>query len=163
MGTLSTDSSDSTRPLTTPQALSVHHILDDFDCGHGTLNDWLKRRSIKNEASGASRTYVVRYQNHVIAYYTLATGAVQCARAPGRIRRNMPDPIPVMVLGRLAVHLHWQKKGLGRNLLADAVRRTVHVADIAGIRALVVHALSDEARRFMNGLVFGPRPRIRWI
>ena len=146
MGKLNTDSS--TPKLTAPEALNEHHILDDFDCGHDALNAWLTHRALKNEASGASRTYVVCHRSHVVAYYTLATGAVQCAHAPGRVRRNMPDPIPVMVFGRLAVHRHWQRKGLGRDLLADAVRRTLQAADIAGIRALVVHALSDEAKRF---------------
>ncbi len=154
MGELSTDPSK----LTTPEPLCTSHILDDFDCGHDTLNDWLKRRAIKNEASGASRTYVVCHQNHVIAYYALATGAVQCVDAPGRIRRNMPDPIPVMVLGRLAVHLSWQKKGLGRDLLTDAVKRTLQAADIAGIRAFVVHALSDEAKQFYEQFGFQPSP-----
>lgn len=152
MGKVSTG--PSTPKLTAPEALNTHHRLDDFDCGHNALNDWLKRRALKNEASGASRTYVVRHQRRVVAYYTLATGAVQCAYAPGRIRRNMPDPIPVMVLGRLAVRVDWQKKGLGRDILADAVRRTLQAADIAGIRALVVHALSDEAKRFYERFGF---------
>ncbi len=144
--------------LTAPETLSAHHILAEFDCGQDTLNNWLKHRAIKNEASGASRTYVVCHQHHVIAYYTLATGAVQCVDAPGGIRRNMPDPIPVMVLGRLAVHLKWQKKGLGGDLLADAVKRTLQAADIAGIRAFVVHALSDEAKRFYERFGFQPSP-----
>lgn len=158
MGKLSTGPPDSTPKLTAPEALSAHHILDGFDCGHDTLNDWLKRRAIKNEASGASRTYVVGHQNHVIAYYTLATGSVHSSQAPGRIRRNMPDPIPVMILGRLAVGLDWQKKGLGGDLLADAVKRTLQAADIAGIRAFVVHALSDEAKQFYERFGFHPSP-----
>lgn len=156
MGKLSPDSS--TPNLTAPEALSTHHILDDFDCGHDALNNWLKQRALKNEASGASRTYVVCHQNDVVAYYTLATGAVQCAHAPGRVRRNMPDPLPVMVLGRLAVRVDWQEKGLGRDLLADAIRRTLQAADIAGIRALVVHALSDEAKRFYKRVGFQASP-----
>ena len=157
MGKLSTDP-DPTPKLTAPEALSADHILDDFDCGNDALNDWLKRRAIKNETSGASRTYVVCHQSHVIAYYTLATGAVQCTDAPGRIRRNMPDPIPVMVLGRLAVHLDWQKKGLGGDLLADGVKRTLQAAEIAGIRAFAVHALSDEAKQFYERFGFQPSP-----
>ncbi len=157
MGTLSADS-DSTPKLTAPEPISASHLLDDFDCGHDTLNTWLKRRAIKNETSGASRTYVVCRQNHVIAYYTLATGAVERARAPSRIRRNVPDPVPVMVLGRLAVHLNWQKKGLGGDLLADAVKRTLQAADIAGIRAFVVHALSEEAKQFYERFGFQPSP-----
>lgn len=156
MGKLNTNAS--TPKLTTPEALNTQHILDDFDCGHDALNAWLKHRALKNEASGASRTYVVRHQGHVVAYYTLATGAVQCAHAPGRVRRNMPDPIPVMVLGRLAVHVDWQKKGLGCDLLADAIRRTLQAADIAGIRTLVVHALSDEAKRFYERFGFQSSP-----
>ena len=156
MGKLSRDSS--TPKLTAPEALSTHHILDDFDCGHAALNDWLKHRALKNEASGASRTYVVRHQSHVVAYYTLATGAVQCAHAPGRVRRNMPDPIPVMVLGRLAVHRNWQRKGLGRDLLSDAIKRTLQAAGIAGIRAFVVHALSEEAKGFYERFGFQPSP-----
>ncbi|MCY4131587.1 MAG: GNAT family N-acetyltransferase [Nitrospira sp.] len=156
MGKLNTDAS--TPKLTAPEALNTHHILADFDCGHDALNDWLKHRALKNEASGASRTYVVCHRSHVVAYYTLATGAVQCAHAPGRVRRNMPDPIPVMVLGRLAVHVDWQKKGLGRDLLADTVRRTLQAAAIAGIRAFVVHALSDEAKRFYERFGFQSSP-----
>ncbi len=155
MGKLTTDQ-DSRPNLTAPEALRAHHILENFDCGNDTLNDWLKRRAIKNETSGASRTYVVCNQNHVIAYYTLATGAVECRQALGRIRRNMPDPIPVMVLGRLAVHVDWQKRGLGGDLLADAVKRTLQAAEIAGIRAFVVHALSDEAKQFYERFGFQP-------
>jgi len=150
--------SDQPKILSFPEILSAHHILADFDCGQDTLNNWLKHRALKNKASGASRTYVVCHQHHIIAYYTLATGAVQCVNAPGRIRRNMPDPIPVIVLGRLAVHLQWQKKGLGGDLLADAVKRTLQAADIAGIRAFVVHALSDEAKQFYEQFGFQPSP-----
>jgi GNAT superfamily N-acetyltransferase len=149
---------DSPPILTAPEALNQGHILDNFDCGSHALNEWLKRRAFKNEASGASRTYVVCQQNHVVAYYTLAVGAIQCVGALGRVRRNMPDPIPVMVLGRLAVHQRWQKKGVGRDLLADSVMRTVQAAAIAGIRAFVVHALSEEAKRFYEQYGFQSSP-----
>jgi GNAT superfamily N-acetyltransferase len=154
---VSTDPAEKPK-LTAPEPLSTRHILEDFDCGQNTLNDWLKHRARKNETSVGSRTYVVCRQNHVVAYYTLATGAVQCADTPGRIRRNMPDPIPVMVLARLAVHLNWQGKGLGGDLLADAVRRTLQAGDLAGIRALVVHAISHEAKRFYEHFGFQPSP-----
>ena len=157
MGKIRSDKAQYSNPRP-PEALNTHHILEEFDCGNDTLNEWLRRRAIKNEASGASRTYVVCHQNHVIAFYTLATGVVQCRNAPGRIRRNMPDPIPVMILGRLAVHLDWQKKGLGADLLADAVKRTLQAADIAGIRALVVHALSEEAKQFYERFGFQSSP-----
>lgn len=157
MGTLN-KTSDWSPQLTAPESLNTQHRIQNFDCGISTLNIWLKHRVIKNDISGASRTYVVCHQNHVVAYYTLATGAVRCADAPGRIRRNMPDSIPVMVLGRLAVHLDWQKKDLGSDLLADAVKRTLQAADIAGIRAFVLHALSDEAKKFYEQFGFQPSP-----
>ena len=151
---------DKHQPLTPrpPETLNPDHILENFDCGNDTLNQWLRDRVMKNETSGASRTYVVCYQNHVIAFYTLATGAVVCRHAPGRIRRNMPDPIPVMILGRLAVDLDWQKKGLGGDLLTDAAKRTLQAADIAGIRALVVHALSEDAKQYYEQFGFQPSP-----
>ena len=157
MGKVRSDTNQPLQPLP-PEALRTHHILEDFDCGNDTLNEWLRRRAVKNEASGASRTYVVCDQKHVIAFYTLATGAVQCRNVPGRIRRNMPDPIPVMIVGRLAVHLAWQKKGLGGDLLADAIKRTLQAAAIAGIRALVVHALSEEAKQFYEQFGFQSSP-----
>ena len=103
---------------------------------------------MQNEASGASRTYVVRAGKRVVGYYSLANGAVTHAGPPGRVRRNMPDPIPVMVLGRLANDKDFQGLGLGKGVLRDAVLRTVQAADIAGIRAILVHTISVEAKRF---------------
>lgn len=131
-----------------PEPITVAHCLDHFDCGLQTLNLWLQRQALVNEISGASRTFVVSEDGHVIGFYALATGSVRRGDAPGKIKRGMPDPIPVMVLGRLAVDLHWQKKGVGPGLLKDAVFRTIAVAKQAGIRALIVHALSDKARDF---------------
>ncbi len=143
-----------------PQPLRPDHELDDFDCGEPELNFWLQERSLQNENSGASRTYVVceTGSKRVAAYYCLATGAVQRASAPGGVRRNMPEPIPVIVLGRLAVALTHQGCGLGRGLLRDAVLRTLQAADIAGIHALLVHALSDEACEFYKRWGFQPSP-----
>lgn len=112
------------------------------------LNDWLKRRALKNEAQGASRTYVLCAGEVVIAYYCLANGAVAQITATGGVRRNMPDPIPVMVIGRLAVDRHWQGEGIGRALLRDAILRTLQAAEIAGIRAILVHGISEEAKEF---------------
>jgi len=157
LGTLSPSRKPPARPRP-PEALNAQHVLDDFDCGNDSLDAWLKRRAMKNYASGASRTYVVCYGKHVVAYFSLATGAIQCVNVPGRIRRNMPDPIPVMILGRLAVHLDWQKKGLGGDLLADAVKRTLQAAGISGIRAIVDHALSEEAKRFYEHFGFQSFP-----
>lgn len=141
-----------------PERLGEDHEIDAFDCGDQSLNDWLRRRARRNESEGASRTYVVCVGRRVVAYYCLAAGSAALATAPGRVRRNMPDPIPVMVIGRLAVDRAWQGKHLGSGLLADAIRRTMGAAEIAGIRAILVHAISDEARRFYEERGFMASP-----
>ena len=134
--------------ITAPEPITSTHILTDFNCGVPSLNDWQKRQALKNEVSGASRTFVVCKDLQVIGFYALATGSFNRQEAPGKIKRSMPEPIPVMVLGRLAVDVHWQKKEIGRGLLKDAVLRTIKAAKHAGIRAMVVHTLSEEARNF---------------
>ncbi len=134
--------------LSAPELLSSTHVINAFDCGEPVLNDWLTRRALKNEDSGASRTFVVCRGNQVIGYYVLATGSVMHKEAPSKIRRNIPEPIPVMVLGRLAVDKNMQSSGIGRGLLRDAILRTLGVSKQAGIKALLVHALSDAARKF---------------
>ncbi len=141
-----------------PQKLTAAHDLSQFDSGEPALDDWLRRRALQNEASGASRSYVICTAGCVIGYYSLAAGAVAHAVAPGRIRRNSPDPIPVTLLGRLAVDKSFHGRGLGSALLRDAVLRTVQAAGIAGIRAILVHAISDSARRFYehSGFVASP-------
>jgi predicted N-acetyltransferase YhbS len=144
--------------ISPPEKLSEAHDLSAFDCGEPVLNDWLRRRALQNEASGASRTYVVCAGKRVLGYYTLAVGAVAHAEAPGRVRRNMPDPVPVMVLGRLAVDTRVQGRHIGGGLLRDAVLRTVQAAEIAGIRAILVHAISAEAKRFYEGYGFVASP-----
>ncbi|MEZ4557406.1 MAG: GNAT family N-acetyltransferase [Caldilineaceae bacterium] len=121
--------------LTAPALLDEQHDLMPFSCGEAELDDWLKRRARANQSSGASRTYVLAAQDRVIAYYALAGGAVIAREAPGRVRRNMPDPIPVIVLGRLAVDRAWQGQGLGTAMLRDAVLRTLQAAEIIGVRA----------------------------
>lgn len=131
-----------------PEPLCSTHELEDFDSGNAELDDWLKRRALKNEQGGASRTYVVCIGHKVIAYYCLAAGAVANINAPGRVRRNMPDPIPVIVIGRLAVDRSCQGKGFGRALVRDAVLRTLQAAKIMGIRAILVHAISEQAKQF---------------
>jgi GNAT superfamily N-acetyltransferase len=146
---------DAIRP---PEKLSSTHNLSDFDSGEPVLDDWLRRRALHNEASGASRTYVVCLSKTVMGYYTLAVGAVAHAEVPGRVRRNMPDPLPVMVLGRLAVDKSFQRRGIGKGLLRDAVLRTVQAAEIAGIRAILVHAISEPAKRFYEGCGFIASP-----
>ena len=139
-----------------PIAGTLH--VASFDCGDTTLNDWLQRRAIKNENSGASRTFVVCENNTVIGYYSLAVGAIAREETSGKVRRNMPDPIPVMVLGRLAVDTNWQGKQIGIGMLKDAIQRTLIVAEQAGIRALLVHALSEKTRSFYQHWGFHESP-----
>lgn len=134
--------------LAAPEPLGAHHSLDHFDSGVASLDAWLKRRATGNQASGASRTYVTCDDGVVVGYYALASHAVATLAATGRVRRNMPDPVPVVVLGRLAVARTHQAKGLGRALFQDAAARVMHAAETIGIRALLVHALSEEARAF---------------
>jgi GNAT superfamily N-acetyltransferase len=144
--------------LSAPEPLSAAHDPSDFNSGSETLDHWLRRRALRNEDAGASRTYVVCAGSKVRGYYCLAAGSVELTRAPGRIRRNMPDPVPVMVIGRLAVHSTLQGQGLGLDLLLDAVRRIRRAARIVGIRAILVHALSEDAARFYRKAGFRPSP-----
>jgi len=120
------------------------------------LNDWLRRRALQNQQSGASSTYVVLDKMRVVGYYSLAAGSVARETAPGRVRRNAPDPVPVVVLGRLAVDRDFQGQGLGRALLRDAILRTLQAADIIGVRAILVHALSEQAKRLYEDCGFAP-------
>lgn len=150
--------SPSSDRLSAPEKLSTNQDLSQFQCGEPTLDDWLKRRALRNEESGTSRTYVTCVGNRVVGYYALAVGAVAHADAPGRVRRNMPDPVPVMVIGRLAIDQTIQGQSMGPALLRDAVLRTIQAADIAGIRAILVHAVSDRAKRFYEkwGFISSP-------
>jgi predicted N-acetyltransferase YhbS len=141
-----------------PEKLTPDHDLSQFQCGEPALDDWLRRRALQNEDSGASRTYVACDGNKVVGYYALAAGAVAHIDAPGRVRRNMPDPVPVMVIGRLAVDQTLQGQALGPALLRDAILRTLQAADIAGIRAILVHAISERAKAFYEkwGFISSP-------
>jgi GNAT superfamily N-acetyltransferase len=131
-----------------PRHITSDHDVSQFDCGVPELDDWLKRRAIQNEAARASRTYVVTSGGRVVGYYALAAGAIAQAAATGRVRRNMPEPVPVMVLGRLAVDRAFQGIGLGSALLRDALLRTLGAAEVAGCRAMLLHAISEDAKRF---------------
>jgi len=142
-----------------PEKISPLHDVSGFDCGEPLLDDWLRRRAFHNEAHGASRTYVVCTSGgRVIGYYALSAGALAHAEAPGRVRRNTPDPIPVVVLGRLAVDRAFHRQGIGSALLRDAVLRAVQAAEIAGIRAILVHAISESAKRFYEQYGFVASP-----
>jgi GNAT superfamily N-acetyltransferase len=141
-----------------PEKLSAAHDVSQFESGEPALDDWLRRRALANEVSGASRTYVVRIESRVVGYYTLCAGAIAHTHAPGRIRRNMPDPVPVMILGRLAVDQACHGHGIGSGLLRDAVLRTLQAAEVAGIRAILVHSISDAAKRFYEKHGFAASP-----
>ncbi|HEY1632838.1 MAG TPA: GNAT family N-acetyltransferase [Rhizomicrobium sp.] len=144
--------------LSSPQPLADNHRLDDFDSGVPSLDEWLKRRARTNQNSGASRTFVVADGDAVVAYYALASGAVDMTNATGKFRRNMPDPIPVAVLGRLAIDRRLHKRGLGRALFRDGALRVLNAADEIGIRGLIVHAVSEDAKAFYLALGFDPSP-----
>jgi GNAT superfamily N-acetyltransferase len=144
--------------LSPPTALDASHDCTLFDCGEASLNDWLVRRARPNQVSRASRTFVVCRASFVVAYYALAAGAVASTAAPGRIRRNMPDPIPMAVLGRLAIDRNLQGQGIGRALLRDAVLRVIQAASAVAMRGIMAQALSDDARRFYLACGFVPSP-----
>jgi GNAT superfamily N-acetyltransferase len=132
-----------------PVPLTAGHDTSAFTCKHESLSLWLQKRALANTASGASRTYVVcADHNRVIGYYALAAGSIAIEAAPGRLRRNMPDPLPVIVLGRLAVHSDWSGRGIGSGLLKDAVLRSIQAGELIGVRALLCHAIDDEAKAF---------------
>ena len=131
-----------------PEPLTDSHLLVEFDCGNEALNEWLKKHALKNQNSGASRTFVISEGKRVVGFYALASGSVERISAPAAIARNMPEAVPVMVLGRLAVERAMQGQGLGAALLKDALLRTLAVTRNAGVRAVLVHAISEDARRF---------------
>jgi GNAT superfamily N-acetyltransferase len=133
--------------LSAPLPLKPDHDLSGFDCGEPALNDWLWHRALKNE-SRFSRTYVVCEGNRVIAYFSISASSVDRAAAPGRVRRNAPDTIPVSVIGRLAVSRDHAGMGLGADMLSDALRRIAAAAQTIGIGAVLVHAKTEAAKRF---------------
>lgn len=144
--------------LTPPEPIGSHHALDDFASGSAVLDVWLRRRALANEQSGASRTFVVADAGTVRGFYTLSAACIARRDVSARIRRNMPEPIPAALLGRLAVDHRAQGLGVARGLVRDAALRTVSVSEIVGIRCLMVHALSPEAARFWAHLGFTASP-----
>lgn len=137
------------RPLlSAPAPLAEVHRLDSFRCSEVVLEIWLKQRARRNQHDGASRCYVVCTDVDVVGYYGLAAGAVSHMQASGSVRRNMPDPIPVIVLGRLAVHTDWMGRGIGAGLLKDAVLRALRLSQEMGFRAMPCHALTEDAKHF---------------
>ena len=146
--------------LRPPEPLTGAHLLAEFDCAEPSLDEWLKRRALANHQSGACRTFVVADQEgRVHGYYAMAAGAVSHQAATGGVRRNMPDPVPVMVLARLAVDRRVQGIKLGAALLQDAVNRAVTISHNAGVRALLVHAIDERARQFYEHYGFQKSPQ----
>lgn len=144
--------------VTAPAPLGEAHLLDSFRCSEPDLESWLKQRARRNQLEGASRTFVVCAGDQVVGYYALAAGAVLHEKAPGSIKRNMPEPIPVAVLGRLAAHVDWAGQGIGTGLLRDAILRTARLSEEMGIRALLCHAINERARQFYlhHGFIASP-------
>lgn len=135
--------------ITAPEPLSSTHQLAEFVSGETVLDEWLKQRGSKNQALGAARTFVVcTGTKQVAGFYSLATGSVIHTEATGSLRRNMPDPIPVIILARLVVDISLHAKGVDADLLHDAVLRCYRVAENIGVRAIMVHALTEEAKGF---------------
>ncbi|MDF2867676.1 MAG: acetyltransferase, gnat family [Gammaproteobacteria bacterium] len=144
--------------VSSPELLTEHHNIKAFTSGAESVDIWLKRRAMKNQITGASRTFAVCQGQRVVAYYALASSAIAVNEAPDRFRRNMPDPIPVVILGRLAVDQAFQGKGIGRALVRDAGHRVIQAADTIGIRGLIVQAISAEAKAFYEHIGFDPSP-----
>jgi len=134
------------------------HALDDFDCGTEALNRFLLRYAFQNQQAGASQTYVaIANESEIAGYYTLVVGQVSYDDAPERLKKGLArHPVPVMLLARLAVSVAWQGKGFGAGLLKDAIKRTLQAAEIAGIRAFVVHAKDEQALAFYEKFNFAP-------
>lgn len=142
----------------TPRPIRSEDSVAEFDSGEPSLDDWLRRRAVTNQASGASRCFVTGRDGRVVGYYALATGSVQRLEASRRVGQGMPEPILVVLLGRLAVDRQEQGNRVGSNLLRDAIARTVEAAEIIGVRALLVHALHERAREFYLQYDFEPAP-----
>jgi GNAT superfamily N-acetyltransferase len=144
--------------LGAPEPLHDRHDLGGFDSGVASLDEWLRRRARANQISGATRTFVVSDGARVIAYFALASGAVDTVAATGRFRRNMPEPVPVAVLARMAVDRAYAGRGLGRALVRDCAQRVLAAAEVIRIRGLLVHAISDSAKAFYLVIGFDVSP-----
>ena len=136
--------------ITAPEPLRLDHDIQGFDCGRPSLNDWLKKKALKaQQVGGSARTYVVCLSaERVVGYFSLATGSINREDVPGKVKRNMPNPIPVVLLGRLAVDQTLTGQGIGAGLLKDALMRIINAAEQIGVRAVLVHALDEQARNF---------------
>jgi GNAT superfamily N-acetyltransferase len=146
------------RKMLPPAPISSEHQVNEFNSGEATLNDWLKKTALKNQATGASRCFVICEAEKVIGYYSLSSGAIARDTAPKSMQRNMPVSLPVILLGRLAVDKMHHNKGLGKALLRDAMLRVLNASAEIGIFAILVHALSESAKRFYLSCGFVESP-----
>jgi GNAT superfamily N-acetyltransferase len=145
--------------LRAPEPLGAHHRLEGFDCGKAALNDWLLRHARQAQGSGSARTFVVAEDDRVAGYFSLTVGQVDTLEAPDRIRKGMGQyPVPVVILARLAVARQDQRRGIGIGMLQDAIRRTLLIAEQAGIRAMLTHPIDAEATRFYTRFGFIASP-----
>lgn len=151
--------------ITKPEPIKSKHVTSRFCCGIDSLDHWLKSRALKNEKINASRTYVVCDEHRVAGYYCLATGSIEHSESPSKVKRNMPSPIPIMILGRLAVDLEYQDQKIGKGLLKDAVLRTILISEQVGIKAMLVHAINDSARYFYkaHGFIESPNDPMKLL
>ena len=146
------------RVITAPERITAEHNIAEFDSGEATLDEWLRKRAMKNSSNGASRCFVICEGKTVVGYYSLSNGGVAHEAAPKSMRRNMPDPLPAMLLGRLAVDRRYHNQGLGSALLRDAMLRTLRLSQEAGISLMFVHALHDRAKQFYLSRGFAQSP-----
>jgi len=145
--------------LARPEPLEARHLLEGFDCGKAALNDWLLRHARQSQGSGSAKTFVVADGDRVAGYFSLTVGQIDTLEAPERIRKGMGQyPVPVVILARLAVSRHDQGRGIGFGLLQDAVRRTMLVAEQAGIRAMLTHPIDQDASKFYTRFGFIASP-----
>ena len=141
-----------------PRPIHEDDDTSTFDSGERSLDEYLRTRALSNHVQGASRCFVTCREDRIVGYYALASASIEHREVAGKVRRNMPDPVPVILLSRLAIDRKEQGSGLGSNLLRDAIARSVAAAEIVGVRALLVHALHDEARAFYRHFDFEPSP-----
>jgi predicted N-acetyltransferase YhbS len=142
-----------------PESLEARHRVESFDCGRPALNEWLLRHARQAQGSGSAKTFVVADDERVVGYFSLTVGQVDTLEAPERIRKGMGQyPIPVVILARLAVSIQDQGKGIGFGMLQDAIRRTLLIAEQAGIRAMLTHPIDEEASGFYTRFGFIASP-----
>lgn len=146
--------------INAPELLTNNHSISNFSCGIQELDDWLKQRAIKNQTRSNAKVYVVTHSDtkQVVGYYAIAMGAVQREDAIGSLRRNSPNPIPMLILARLGVHIEYQRQAIGAGLLKDCVIRAIKAMNVVGGAGILVHAIDGEAKTFYKKFGFTESP-----